>query len=147
MIINLQLVPRGGMTVRGKESPAIIDIGDPGTEFREPIDYELNVDLVGHLLLVRGRLQTRVRFSCARCLKNVELPLKVPGFDVQKEVADPAGTIDLTDEIRTDIILALPLKPLCQPGCRGICPVCGQDLNEKQCGCQSAREDSPFAGL
>ncbi len=147
MMINLQLIPAGGMTLREDEDPAIIDIDEPGAEFRQPIRCALNVALVGRSLLVRGRLETRVNFICSRCLEKFEQPLEVPGFHVEREIADPVDTIDLTEEIRSDIILTLPLKPLCRPDCRGICPVCGQNLNEKECGCRGEREDSPFKEL
>ncbi len=147
MLINLQTIPPGGMTLRGEEAPAIIDISDPGAVFRQPIQYELNVSLAGKILLVRGRLETVARYTCSRCLKKYDGPIRIENFQVQREVDDPGGTINLTDEIRADMILALSIKPLCKPDCLGLCPICGQDLNERPCGCAVDRENSPFKGL
>jgi uncharacterized protein len=56
-------------------------------------------------------------------------------------------TIDLTDSIREDIILSLPMKRLCFPGCKGLCPICGQDRNLSRCGCKRSQGQSPFSNL
>lgn len=147
MLVNLQTIPPGGVILRGEEDPSIIDISDPGVEFRRPIQYELKVSLAGKMLLAQGRLETVARYTCSRCLKKYNDPIRIMNFQVQREIEDSGGTIDLTDEIRADMILALSTKPLCKPDCLGICPNCGQDLNEKPCGCSAAGADSPFEGL
>ncbi|MDP8214611.1 MAG: DUF177 domain-containing protein [Candidatus Euphemobacter frigidus] len=147
MLIDLRSIPPHGLTARGEEAPSIIDIQDPGAEFYRPIQYDLDISLAGNILLVRGRLTTVVRFTCSRCLKKFEAPLEIKDFQVQREVTDRGETIDLTDDIRTDIILAVSVKPLCQPECRGICPSCGQDLNQGSCDCSVERSVSPFAEL
>ena len=49
--------------------------------------------------------------------------------------------IDLDELFRADILLELPTKYLCNPGCKGICPQCGQNLNQRDCGCNMHQVD------
>ncbi len=55
--------------------------------------------------------------------------------------------IDLDPVAREQILLALPQYPLCREGCKGLCPVCGQNLNERECGCDRHVPDPRWAGL
>ena len=55
--------------------------------------------------------------------------------------------IDLDPIVREQMLLALPGYPLCQEGCRGLCPVCGQNLNERECSCDRRVPDPRWAGL
>ena len=147
MIVNPQLIPEEGVTVTGEEDPSIIDIVDPSTSFHSPITYRLRLLRTGQILLVRGSLQTTGSFVCSRCLKEFTGPIRVEEFGREKELGPDEGKIDLTPDIREDIILAIPAKPLCRADCRGICPLCGKDLNRGECGCAAAEIDSPFARL
>lgn len=55
--------------------------------------------------------------------------------------------IDLDPLVREQLLLALPRYPICQEACKGLCPVCGQNLNEKECGCDRRVPDPRWAGL
>lgn len=55
--------------------------------------------------------------------------------------------LDLAEMLREQVILATPIQPLCHEGCLGLCPTCGQDLNERRCGCPEERRENPFAVL
>jgi uncharacterized protein len=55
--------------------------------------------------------------------------------------------IDLDPLIREQVLLALPAYPVCREGCKGLCPACGQSLNEKECGCDRHMPDPRWAGL
>ena len=60
----------------------------------------------------------------------------------------PLGdVIDLDEILREQIILALPMYPRCSPECRGLCPVCGIDLNQETCDCQRDEIDPRLAVL
>lgn len=52
--------------------------------------------------------------------------------------------LELGEMLREQVILAEPMQPLCREDCRGLCPVCGQNRNERECGCPEERPDSPF---
>jgi uncharacterized protein len=106
-------------------------------------------------VLVQADLQGGVVLPCARCLEMVEAPLAfrveetfVPTIDIMTgrplEVEeddralwiDEHHTLDLEDVMRQDALLAAPAHLLCSPDCRGLCPTCGQNLNEGPCSCR-----------
>ncbi len=70
-------------------------------------------------------------------------------FDLDQADAEPfdGKTIDLDPIIREQVLLALPVSVLCQDDCKGLCTVCGQDLNEKDCGCDRKVVDVRLAKL
>jgi uncharacterized protein len=55
--------------------------------------------------------------------------------------------LDLSEVLRQNLLLAVPMQPLCRPDCAGLCPTCGQDLNEGACECDSAGIDPRWADL
>jgi uncharacterized protein len=55
--------------------------------------------------------------------------------------------IELADVVTEQVILAVPMKVVCRTDCRGLCPVCGANLNFEKCGCLRAKENSPFSSL
>lgn len=100
-------------------------------------------------ILVQGRLETAREGECRRCLTTMSIPIELtleelfeyqPGKEVQSEFSiESDTTLDLTPLLREEIIVNTPLAPLCKPDCAGLCPQCGQNLNEGQCTCE--RED------
>ena len=81
--------------------------------------------------------------------------LLVTGSVAARPLADPPGTsftyqgklIDLDPLVEEQVLLALPAYPVCEEGCKGLCPVCGQNQNEKACGCDRHVPDPRWAGL
>ncbi|HVP66360.1 MAG TPA: DUF177 domain-containing protein [Anaeromyxobacteraceae bacterium] len=67
-------------------------------------------------------------------------------YDVDEETYR-GKVIDLDPLVREQLLLALPRYPVCQENCKGLCPVCGQNLNEKDCGCERHVPDPRWAGL
>jgi uncharacterized protein len=55
--------------------------------------------------------------------------------------------IDLQPLLREYALLEIPIKPICRPDCKGLCPVCGENLNETDCGHRPEESDSPFSTL
>jgi uncharacterized protein len=75
---------------------------------------------------------------------------KVAGSFRAEQVDEETYTghqIDLDPVVREQLALALPHYPLCREGCKGLCPACGQNLNEKECGCDRHVPDPRWAGL
>jgi uncharacterized protein len=66
--------------------------------------------------------------------------------DVNEEVYS-GKVIDLDPVVREQLLLALPGYPVCQEACKGLCPVCGANLNERDCGCDRRVPDPRWAGL
>ena len=106
---------------------------------------------------VEGRARATVISRCARCLKEVVLPVET-AFEAEfvhgSRPEDPdqycyeSSEVELTDAIRDALILALPIRFLCREDCKGLCPRCGTDLNTGSCSCQEGDDDlNPFAAL
>lgn len=107
-------------------------------------------------LLVQGQFQGQTGMDCVRCLKAYSQALaweftELYAFDrrsmTESELLVPEnGHIDLEPLVREYAILEFPIMPLCREDCKGLCPQCGQDLNEKDCG-HRPESDSPFSIL
>jgi uncharacterized protein len=98
-----------------------------------------------------------------RCLREVRTPVEAPlrmvftpegesgraeEAEGEVELATHDGhEIELGEALREALILSVPMAPLCSAGCKGLCPVCGQDKNERECGCNPRPEDPRFAAL
>jgi uncharacterized protein len=108
-------------------------------------------------LVVQGKFSAETTLECVRCLKEFVQPLTFEFTELyafQKKdmsesellVPDDAH-IDLAPLIREYALLEVPIRPLHDPECKGLCIECGQDLNIKDCGHDQGGEESPFAPL
>ncbi len=97
------------------------------------IDINLEAEMAGENILVRGSLKTTVVNSCARCLEKYDVLIDID--DYYEYFDDFDDQIDLTDTIRESILLAFPSKGLCDENCSGICFSCGINLNKLSCSC------------
>ena len=96
---------------------------DVDEEFVHPfggVRYRLDVRLFGTELLVRGRLEQDFDLVCSRCGEDVDTTSKVEDFTESYEVGEKIQEVDLTEDIRESIILALPSYPVCREDCPGI---------------------------
>ena len=135
-----------------------------GTEFRGPVEGRIELINAGAAISARGRLTATALCECARCLAShrVELDVDVDEECVLAQIDQPvrveedrgdevpildADAIDLTELVRQVLALSVPPRSLCRPDCHGICPECGQNLNEGPCACQQETTDRRWAGL
>jgi uncharacterized protein len=117
-------------------------------------------------ILADGTVTAPVRLQCDRCLEpfttTVTFPLLeqfYPTIDVNTGVALPAiedemvfpidqnHLLDLREAIRQNLLLALPMQSVCREDCAGLCPQCGQNLNEGSCDCVPEVVDDRFEAL
>jgi uncharacterized protein len=104
-------------------------------------------------VLARGRVETMVTNTCHRCLIEWTEPVVIEITEVLGLEDDPDGypldgeVIDLEAPIRDAALLGVPLAPTCRPDCRGLCAICGGDLNTGSCPGHEEEIDSPFASL
>jgi len=106
--------------------------------------------------IVKGTLRFEVTGACARCTKPVQERLEVPfeerfAREVNEDSEDEAypleGDFLLLDEaLNQAALMALPYRLLCDPDCKGLCPVCGADKNVTDCSCE-LNTDNPFSIL
>lgn len=135
MKINIKRIPPDGEALRGSDPASIMELEEPDTRFEHEVAYDLVAQLQGSALLVTGRLSTPATLQCSRCLRVFDLPLCVEQFVFHQELQGE-DFVDLTANMREDIILALPQRALCAEDCRGLCPHCGKDLNKGPCRCK-----------
>ena len=134
-------------------------------EFRkEGADYPIQIDTPPHLeishlknreLLIRGHVELILKAPCDRCLKETEVPLAIE-IDKHVNLDDKdAVTTDELDEanyidgyeldvdklLYNEILIGWPMKILCCEDCKGVCSVCGQNLNEGTCDCEDTSLD------
>jgi len=133
-------------------------------DFRFPPSLEVNLVYYrsGQELFFRGRLEGRIEGRCSRCLESYTFPLeKEFDFVLTPEPATrtngelsrdemglsfyAAEEINLTPFIKEQVLLALPMRPLCEDSCRGLCTGCGVNLNEESCLCAVSEGDPRMA--
>jgi len=109
-------------------------------------------------ILSTGHLYSQVSLQCARCLETFSQPIDLYletqfGMPRMKPRDSPIfligvnGILDLSEALREQILLDLPMQPLCKPDCRGLCPECGKNLNEGPCDCMKEVIDPRLARL
>lgn len=125
------------------------DWGPSDEALRSPFDVDVALEMLLEGLFVRGSVSFTLTIPCARCLVDVTTDVTVP---VAELFADPAsleeddeldegyelhtaeGSIDLEALLRDAVGASLPYRQLCDAACAGLCPVCGADLNDGDCG-------------
>lgn len=126
-----------------------------GTVSFEDYGCKISCDVSGHVLNFAGRLELSaaaealVDANCARCLKPVTERLHVDIREtVGEEGAALCGTVlDVAEVVKASVLVELPIRYLCSPGCKGICSRCGADLNVAQCSCRDDSVDERLAKL
>ena len=109
-------------------------------------------------VLIQGSADTQIELVCARCLETFLMPVtlgveetfrlaEVTPTPDQPYVITSDGSVDLVPVLRELAWLAKPLKPVCRPDCKGLCPQCGTSLNCETCQCQDKGIDPRWALL
>jgi len=153
----------------------ILDFPGEGTDIAGTLDLSwikrLGQPLFPESLAVGGRAENRAgvvslryqisgvtRFACERCLMQTERPLRrAYEHTVVRALADetlddvflvaPDGILDLDEIAAGDLLLEVPQVLLCKPDCKGLCPVCGKNRNQADCGCSPQEGDPRMAIL
>ncbi len=134
MKIHVNRVPSEGLHAEAQYEPKTLDIDRTDLHVSEPISVAAFVTKAEDTLVAQADIQGRVEVVCARCLIGFVVPLQASGiFTYQVE---PTDVVDLTEDIRQEILLAYPMIPVCTPDCKGLCRRCGQNLNERTCACE-----------
>lgn len=139
------------------EAPADMGIDVIGVPPASPIDLDLRLEAVSEGVLVSGIAGVQLKGECVRCLEPIEDALSV---DLQELYVYPESeatqdeaskivdeTIDLEPLIRTQVVLDLPFAPVCEPDCRGLCSICGANLNNDPTHAHEAVIDARWAAL
>jgi len=150
--------------------PDELDIMSDEYSLGEPALVVCRVRRDGELARIEGEVTARLSVQCDRCAEPFDLPvagnfgLVVRRLALEEPAPEDAGddeesgdedmcfvensvkSIDITPYVRDAIILNVPMKILCSEDCKGLCPVCGNNMNEGACSCDVTRSD-PRWGL
>ncbi len=158
MIIPIsQILGRNGTSQNFTVSEQIENTaGYPGVVvFLEPVKIEGILTNVDENIVLDAKGETEAELPCSRCLApvrikvNFKLNEKFSHAGVLNEEAETfsGDQIDLAEVVKRSILSALPMKVVCREDCKGLCPVCGKDLNEGDCGCDTTSIDPRFESL
>ena len=121
---------------------------DLSTEgFIGDVNISGEVEEVGKNFVVRGQIDCTKTFTCDRCLTQAmenQVHEFEEEFDQSQVVED---LIDITELLRDTLLAGQPMKNLCKADCKGLCPVCGANLNDGECDCDKFIVDSRLATL
>lgn len=119
--------------------------------FETPVHVKGTVAVSAEVVLLRAEISFCFHGQCDRCLRPFERMYRLP---IEHILVDTLSNdenddfillqqyqLDLSDLVMTDMLLELPYKSLCKEDCRGLCPICGKDLNEGLCGCKPNTTD------
>ena len=159
MIIRLSeieelFVARGSM-----EASRFSELEDKSMRVITPVDYELTVRKFDNLVTVQGPLECTMSITCSRCLDDFTLNLRafmdikltpriktprVSEAELKSEDLDvyyyEGDEIDLDPFIYEEVLLNVPIRPVCTEDCKGLCPVCGKNKNVEECQCAAAAQ-------
>jgi uncharacterized protein len=162
--LNIPSVPEGLSHQEMISDPAewgeVLESG----HLEAPVRLVADITRKGQDLYLKGKATVRAVLECARCLEEFQCDLEASialwimiredveeiGPEERENVVEVrGGTVyaDLTDHVRTELLLQVPLKQLCKPDCKGLCPKCGTDLNKGQCTCKKEIKDSRWEAL
>ncbi|MCM8787301.1 MAG: DUF177 domain-containing protein [Candidatus Omnitrophica bacterium] len=132
---------------------AVAKIKDKELEFTEEIDvkdwdmdsndvkFVDNITLickflrVGKGIFVDATVNTHRMIVCSRCLEEVG-QIVCQNFKLNYDINKLGDYLEIDDDVREEILLNFPMKVLCRPDCKGLCPKCGVNLNFEDCKCK-----------
>ena len=144
------------------------EVGGDADAYRivTPVELEFDIHKDKNRFRLGGRVRAELELACSRCVEPYRFPIDAQ-FDQRYLPASQASTeaereveeddletsyytddqIDLSQLMREQFYLALPMKPLCQDDCKGLCAQCGTNLNTGTCECAPVWEDPRLAAL
>jgi uncharacterized protein len=133
-----------------------------GENFRNDVVVSTTIDKTANQLFLQTTTEVTGTFTCDRCVAEFKETIR-PSYQMvyvmepadygsvdpsELQVVPPGtSTIDIAEDVRQTVLLAVPLKLLCKDSCKGLCPHCGQNLNDRQCDCKEITVDSRWEGL
>ncbi len=134
MKIDVRQIPETGLALSEEFSSKDLDLDTDIIKFLNPIKAKAVVSKSYGAVKVLLTLNSLINISCGCCLREEKKDFKREiEFNYAVDKSDPM--IDLDSDIREEIILDYPIKPLCKVDCKGLCLKCGANLNEGGCNC------------
>jgi len=151
MKINISNIENGLHSIQMAESSKGLKLLDHG-KLLGKIDLKATIDRRDLDLNLKAEISSVAELNCDNCLKtfqqkisgkiNLYFSNKLSNFDDEiKKLSLNNPTIDLSEEIHSAFVLALPIKLLCKENCAGLCPTCGINRNDESCSCKPELND------
>ena len=123
-----------------------LEKGITGIELSDKVHVDLKIEYIERTIAVKGRVTGRYTAQCGRCLVDIEDEFDIifdeiftnmlTDMDNTDYYLYKSGYIDLTIPLIDNILLSFPGVILCSANCKGLCEICGTNLNETQCSCE-----------
>lgn len=157
LVVNiLELIRRPG-TYKDLDvdvSTAEFAFDDRRIDDSRDVHAQLRVESTSGGMVVNGVVTAQARGECSRCLAELGLSVASDVDEIYQRVPEnddvyplEGDQLDLRPMVRETVLLAIPEAPLCSPTCKGLCPVCGVDLNRETCGCARPAADDRWSVL
>jgi uncharacterized protein len=134
--IIINQVPQGGLYLEEEASAKELDLETDLIRFRTPLKLNAHVFLITNALTVELNIRAVLFSNCSRCLEEFEWKIN-KDTQLNYSLGSRDVFIDLSDDIREEVILDYPIKPLCRSNCKGLCVQCGKNKNQGGCNCGS----------
>lgn len=161
MVVKVSDIMDDGMELCCEKSPEALGLVDSDAGFEGSIKTQVRLFRVEDTVTVSGTVQAMMTLECGRCTKPFPFSMRLPfetafspmpvspesskkDYELSQEELGlyfySGPTIDLGEYVREQVLLALPMVPLCGTECRGLCLICGQDRNIGACDCIQEEE-------
>ena len=139
MKIYVDNIPSEGLEIREDidHKKILPDLDAVSVSFVRPIDVKAKVVKAERDVFIDVVLEADCEYTCARCLAKFQKVFK-KNFNMSYEVS-PGDILEIDEDIRQEIVVDYPMKILCEPDCKGLCPNCGQNLNVEKCDCNTKK--------
>ncbi len=134
MKIDINKIPLEGAILEEEINASALELNTDTIEFLGPVKVRAQVFIITNAVTVNLKLNGLLKLKCGRCLNEFEVKL-AKDLSLNYQVEKTELSIVLDQDIKEEIMLDYPIKPLCRPDCKGLCPECGKNLNEGGCNC------------
>lgn len=159
MLVERSRIPGEGLDLRIHEEPHWEGVDGLWISL-DPVEASFHLERKGDGILAEGTFTTTAVVPCSRCSEPVSVPISdqfvilylgatetFRGEEVELAATEmdvdvlKDDCLDLSSLLRENVLLNLPLQPLCRADCRGLCPHCGINLNDASCQCRAQEPD------
>ncbi|MFH1355161.1 MAG: DUF177 domain-containing protein [Candidatus Omnitrophota bacterium] len=134
MIIDINRIPFEGETFEEEISPAQLEVETDIIKFRGNIKVKAGISRITNAVTANLNISGLIYANCSRCLEEFQMDLE-KNLKLNYPVSSSDTKIDLSQDLKEEIMLDYPMKPLCSGECKGLCIRCGKNLNEGSCNC------------
>ncbi|NTW72001.1 MAG: DUF177 domain-containing protein [Eubacteriaceae bacterium] len=126
------------------------EISDEYLTVVSPVKAEGSISVVDEEILISFKVGVKVRLNCSRCLEVYDMDLDIDikeAIDLNDNQNNSNENIDLTELIRDNILINLPIQTICSEDCKGLCNICGDNKNINECNCENEQIDPRLSVL